>query len=160
MATSSERFGPSPSAIEVTKDQFQAIGTIAALVIGLSVLFLIVGLPKIWDFFQQNSDPVGGPFEGFMAAAFLVGFFGLGCVGIATGIGLYFLWRWARVSILIFSVLVPYFFVMLLITFLADPSFFKPGDGLPYVFGATIFVLAMGIWCLSYFTRTSVKKLF
>lgn len=160
MATNSERFGSAVSAIESPKDRFQAIGIVAALVVGLSVLFLVVGIPKIWDFLLQNRDPMGGPFREFLSESFLVAFFGVGCVGIATGIGLYFRWRWARSSLLIFSVMVPYLFIMLLIAFLSQPTFFKPGDGLPYVFGATLFVLAMGLWCLSYFNRKSVKRLF
>jgi hypothetical protein len=157
MATS---FEPSVSVVEGAKERFQAIGIIAALIVGLSVLFVLVGIPKIWEFIQQSRDPIGGSLAGFVPEVFLVGSFGLGCVGIATGIGLYFHWRWARVSILIFSVLVPYLFIMLLITFLSDPTFFKPAVGLSHVFGAAVFVLAMGIWCLSYFNRKSVKRLF
>ncbi len=160
MATSSERFRPRASAVESAREHPQAIGVIAALVIGFSVLFLLAGVPKIWELFQQHSDPVAGLIEELVYGGFVVLVFVLGCVGIATGVGLYFHWRWARVSILIFSALLPYPFVMMVIAFLSEPTFFGPGDELPYIFGAAIFVLAVGIWCLFYFNRTSVKRLF
>ena len=160
MATSSERLRPRASSVEGVKERPQAIGMIAALVIGFSVLFLLAGIPKVWELFQQHSDPVVGLIEELVYGGFVLLVLSLGCLGVATGTGLYFLWRWARVSILIFSALLPYLFVMMVIAFLSEPTFFGPGDELPYVFGAAIFVLAMGIWSLFYFNRMSVKRLF
>ena len=138
----------------------QAIGIIAALLIGFSVLFMLAGVPKAWELFQQHSDPVVGLVEELVYGGFVLLAVLLGCAGVATGIGLYFLWRWARVSILMFSALLPYVFVMGVIAFLSEPTYFGPGDELPSVFGAAIAVLAMGIWCLFYFNRRSVRRLF
>ncbi len=78
----------------------------------------------------------------------------LGCLGVATVIGLYLRWRWARVLILMFSTLLPYVFVMMVIGFLYE-TFFGPGDELSYAFGTAIALLAMGIWWLFYFNRRS-----
>jgi len=160
VATSSERFRPRASAVEGAKERPQAIGIISALVIGFSVLFLLAGVPKVWELFQQHSDPVVGFIEELVYGGFVLLVILLGCLGVATGIGLHLLWRWARVSILIFSALLPYVFVMMVIAFLSEPTFFGPEDELPYIFGAATFVLAMGIWCLFYFNRMSVKRLF
>ncbi len=138
----------------------QAIGVIASLVIGFSVLFMVVGVPKTWELFQANSDPMVGLFEEVVYGGFVLAILLLGCLGVATGIGLYLWWRWARVSILIFSALLPYVFIMMVIAFLSEPTFFGPGDQLPYIFGAATVLLVLGIWWLFYFNRTSVKRLF
>ncbi len=137
-----------------------ALGVIAALVVGFSVLFMLASVPKAWKLFQQHSDPVVGFIEELVYGGFVLAVFLLGCLGVATGIGLYFLWRWARVSILILSAVLPYVFVMMVVAFLYEPTSFGLGDELPYVFGAAIAVLAMGIWWLFYFNRTSVRRLF
>ena len=160
MAPGSERLRAKASAFEDARERPQAIGLIAALVTGFSVLFMLAAIPKVWELFQQHSDPVVGFIEELVYGGFVLLVLLLGCLGIATGIGLFLLWRWARVSILIFSALLPYVFVMGVIAFLSEPTFFGPGDELPYIFGAAIMVLGMGIWSLFYFNRMSVKRLF
>jgi hypothetical protein len=160
VATSSERFGARASAVEGARERPQAIGIIAALVIGFSALFMLAGVPKVWELYLQHSDPVVGFIEELVYGGFVLLVILLGCLGVATGIGLFLLWRWARVSILIFSALLPYVFVMGVIFFLSDPTFFGPGDELSYVFGAAVVILVVGIWSLFYFNRMSVKRLF
>ena len=88
----------------------------------------------------------------------------MGAWGLATGIGLLRAWRWARISMLVFSSLIAAYGAIGVVAFLFMPN----GDmsGWPLFLlktGASIYWLfhvAIGVWWFRYFTRNNVKDYF
>jgi hypothetical protein len=89
---------------------------------------------------------------------------GMGAWGLVTGIGLLRAWRWARISMLVFSSLLAAYGAMGVVAFLFMPN----GDmsGWPLFLLKTgvsvywLFHVAIGVWWFSYFTRNNVKDYF
>ncbi len=84
--------------------------------------------------------------------------------GLATGIGLLRAWRWARISMLVFSSLLAVSGALGVVGFLFMPNGNVSGWTLFLITaGATLFCLipvAIGVWWSIYFTRNNVKAHF
>lgn len=144
---------PQPKAESDCSKEIKKVGE---LVIGVTLFFGFGG------FMQIGSRPLGG-LGHFMHD------FGVFCVcltpwGLATGIGLLRAWRWARISILVFSGLLAAAGALL-----AVPPLFMPiGDAgwrealFPKVIGVLFGLIpaAIGARWLVYFTRNNVKAHF
>lgn len=138
------------------------IGSILMLIMGILMVALAIFIPKT----DANIPPA------FFTIAMVMGsifYFLLGAWGISTGIGLFRLKNWARISIIIFSILLALMsaFSMLmsvLMIFLpiagpsAEPSAMNIGRLVMGVFWGV--QLGIGIWWLVYFTRAKVKAQF
>lgn len=95
-------------------------------------------------------------------------FLGFAGWGLATGIGLVRVWRWARISTLIFSGLLTAFGIVGLVAFLSMPSVTPTGNLSTGILLAARIVpafsfmvpTAIGCLCLVFFNRKEVKTYF
>jgi hypothetical protein len=122
--------------------------------------------------FVSSSTPTEPPIPpGFMKAMLavvLVIYLGAAAWGIATSIGLLRLRNWARLSIIVFSVLLIIMSGFSGLMLVSAPAFPNPNGANPSVMTAMRVVmgvfwlgqLAIGIWWLVFFNRASVKQQF
>lgn len=79
--------------------------------------------------------------------------------GLATGMGLLWAWRWARISMLVLCAVFTAFHVFMEITFIIMPS-----DGevlLKWTIVSLIAIpIALGVWGFMFFMRSNVKAYF
>jgi hypothetical protein len=126
------------------------------VVIVLSALTMIGG-------FLQVGNPVMGEMGPFMYAS-AIAFVCCGAWGIGTGIGLLRAWRWARISMIVFSSLLAAFGMICLAGFLFMPNGDMSGRSLALVkiffFLYALIPTGLGALCLIYFMRSDVKAYF
>jgi hypothetical protein len=134
------------------------LGSALTLLMGLFVLFVAFLLPQ----------HAAGPKLPKYPLYFSCGMFLLaGALGLATGIGLFLLKRWARISLLVFSVLLAFTSVMSAIVFLAVGMPAQSGvpqttmDTIRYAMaGFYLSLFGLGIWWLILFNRAVVSQQF
>lgn len=149
------------------------VTVIAVLSLAGSVLTLLLGiLMAAVTVFAPAPDQAEFPFPPLLLKALLLlvslMYLGVAAWGIATGIGLLRLRNWARLSIIVFSVLLIIMSGFSGLMLLSAPAFPNPSGTNPSVMTAVRAVmgvfwlgqLAIGIWWLVFFNRASVKQQF
>ena len=140
------------------------LGSVLTLALGLFVLVVTIFVPT-----GQTQHFPGSPamFKAFMAAAFLV--YLLPAIwGAATAIGLWKLKSWARISMIVFSVLLILMgaftgLVMIVMPFPSTPAVPDPSlmSNVRIVMGGFwLTLMGIGIWWLVFFTRPKVVQQF
>jgi hypothetical protein len=137
----------------------------ALLLVGCSIAFLgmlLIKLPSASPELPPSVRTLGLATEGFMIC--------LSLFGIATGIGLIYLRKWARISILIWAGFCAFFGVIgipivLLMPFSPTPNAANlPAEGMGLFRGILLMIygvpLLIGMWWLILFNRKSVKAQF
>ena len=134
------------------------LGSGITLIFGALMVFVVLFVPK---------QPPPPPFIHAVLAFSVVVYLAFGIWGIASGVGLLLLRQWARISMLIFSVILLVFTVpaLLIVPFLPLPGadgqpdnfalIFKIGIGV--VYGA---IAAIGAGWLYFFNKKTVKEQF
>jgi hypothetical protein len=138
---------------------FAMLGSLAILLLGCVMIFVAV--------FVRNSAASTPQSRGAAMLASSMALFLPALWGIATSIGLFFLKRWSRISILVFAGLLAFtglgapliFFAMQMPpTVNQDPQFWA---SVKIAMSGTYLLLAsIGVWWLVYFTRPSVRAQF
>jgi hypothetical protein len=139
------------------------IGSLFTLAMGLLVLVVLVFVPN-----GQTSQFPGSPatFRALMAAASLV--YLLPAIwGLTTAIGLWRLRNWARISVIVFSVLLSFMGAVTGLVMLVMPFPSVPGSDptamatVRIVMGGFwLTLMGIGIWWLVFFTRAKVAEQF
>ncbi|MFZ0419265.1 MAG: hypothetical protein WAM04_14295 [Candidatus Sulfotelmatobacter sp.] len=141
------------------------IGSLLTLAMGLLLLAVTVFVPN-----GHTPQFPGSPatFKALMAAASLV-YLLPATWGVATAIGLWRLKNWARISIIVFSVLLSFMgavtgLVMLVIRFPSAPTASPDPAAMATVRivmgGFWLTLMGIGIWWLVFFTRAKVAEQF
>lgn len=88
----------------------------------------------------------------------------MGAWGLATAIGLFRAWRWARISMLVFSSLLSAVGILGLVAYLFMPNGDVSGLSLlllkTFVFSQFLIPVVLGVWWLICFTKSDVKAHF
>jgi hypothetical protein len=141
---------------KAVSDCSRKVNNIGRVVIILSALTMIGG-------FLLVGNPVMGEMGSAMHAS-AIAFVGCGAWGIGTGIGLLRAWRWARISMLVFSSLLAAFGMLCVVGFLFMPNGDMSGWSLillkAFVFLYALIPTGLGALCLIYFMRSNVKTHF
>ena len=157
--------GRKPSAGIIVIAVLSLLGSALCLLMGifLVAIFLFAPVPQ-----NPNTPFPPSAFKAIMIVSSLF-YFGPAIWGILTGIGLFRLKEWARISIIVFSVLliVMSAFSGLAMTLMPLPT--PPGQGVDpsftTVFRAvagsfSLFLVSIGVWWLVFFNRAKVKQQF
>ena len=154
-----------PSAGVIVIAVLDFLGSALCLLMGIFML----AIPAIAPAPQTPSAPFPpGAFKAMMIVGSLF-YFGPAIWGILTGIGLFRLRGWARISIIVFSVLMMVMagFCGLMMVLIPLPT--PPGQAVDPAFTtvfrvvaacASLFFVSMGAWWLVFFTRAKVKQQF
>jgi hypothetical protein len=141
---------------KAVSDCSRKVNNIGRVVIILSALTMIGG-------FLLVGNPVMGEMGSAMHAS-AIAFVGCGAWGIGTGIGLLRAWRWARISMLVFSSLLAAFGMLCVVGFLFMPNGDMSGWSLillkAFVFLCALIPTGLGALCSIYFMRSNVKTHF
>jgi hypothetical protein len=156
---------PAKRSASVTAAAVVAILSGALLVVGSSIAFLgmlLIKLPNTPSDLPPSVKTLGLATQGFLIC--------LSLFGVATGIGLIYLRKWARISILIWGGFSAFFGVIgipiaLLMPFSQTPNVPDlPAEGVHLFRGILLIIYGMplliGIWWLILFNRKSVKAQF
>jgi len=145
-----------PADLKVESDGFQKVRNVGNLVIVVSMCTMFAG-------FYLAASPAMGEMGPFMHAAGVL-FVPMGAWGLATGIGLLRSWRWARISMLVFSALLAAFGTLGAITLSFMPNGGMSGWGLillkTFVVSQPLILAAIGVRWSIYFTRNNVRAHF
>lgn len=148
------------------------VGVVVAAVLMLvgSVLDLGMGALTWFSFRMMQSLPEGqaqpGALPGFLIATTLTIFFGSAAWGLATGIGLLLMKRWARISAIVIASFLALFGALCLPLVLVVPMPQLPGAESYLLFVRVVvgvfyvLLLAIGVWWLVYFNRRKVREAF
>ena len=142
-----------PKAVSECSQRVKNIGRVVIVLSGLTMIggSLLVGNPVMGEM---------GPFMHASAIAFVC----CGAWGIGTGIGLLRAWRWARISILVFSSLLAALGVLCVVAFLFMPNGDMSGWSLmllkTFCLSSVLIPTGLGALWLIYFTRSNVKAHF
>ena len=138
----------------------QIIGSAFTLLVGMLMFGIMTLLP-------MNKLPPAqqgmGPLLMWVGVIYLVLSLGFGAWGIATAIGLLKLRPWARISTIVYSVLLVMFTIIPAIMMAMIPFPTQPGTDPTFIpiFKASLIafyliIAAIGVWWLVYFTRKGV----
>lgn len=142
-----------PKAVSECSQRVRNIGRVVIVVSALTMIggCLQVGNPAIGEM---------GPSMHASAIAFVC----CGAWGIGTGIGLLRAWRWARISMLVFSSLLAALGMLCVVAFLFMPNGDMSGWSLillkMFCFSFVLIPTGLGALWLIYFTRSNVKAHF
>jgi hypothetical protein len=139
-------------------------GVLAILGSLFFMLCLLLGLMGLYLTPPQRDVPAN---FASLAAVMLAFLFPVAILGILTGLGLFRLKNWARISALIWAGLLVFFnsitvIVLLFMAFPAVPSAPNVNVGVVKVIGAVIYgvPILIGVWWLVLFNSTSIKMQF
>jgi len=141
----------------------------------VSAVFLILGsaltaLIGVFMLLAPSLVPPNSPQPPFAQAIMVITatvLFGCALWGVLTGVGLFRMRRWARISIVVIGALLVIFCGLSLLMIFIVPQLtpeFEPASGMGIVVGIMftfyLIPIAFGVWWLIYFNRTAVKAAF
>jgi hypothetical protein len=140
------------------------IGSVLTFLMGLLMVVVLLAMPLPKEAAAVPTAPV--LFKAMMAMAALF-YIGPAVWGVFTSIGLFRLRNWARISTIVFSVLLIGMGAFSALMMLLVPLPSVPRDAAGILTAVRVFMamfwlglLAIGIWWLVYFTRAKVKAQF